>query len=133
MRSSRYHTAWKGSLPRTHGKRGQFTSAARREIAFKAIEFNKDAKRIIVSHSRIHEDASGEETRRRGRRGGKKETSTEVAAAMPVIEKATLGDIEELPALKEKLDNQKLKALKKKQSKRQKKPRRNKRKLKPKR
>ncbi len=83
-------------------------------LPFKVIEFNKDAKRIIVSHSRIHEDASGEETRRRGRRGGKKETSTEVAAAMPVIEKATLGDIEELAALKEKLDNQKLKALKKK-------------------
>ncbi len=85
------------------------------KLPFKVIEFNKDAKRIIVSHSRIHEDASGEESRRRSRRGGRKESSTEVAtAAMPVMEKTTLGDIEELAALKEKLDNQKLKELKKK-------------------
>ncbi len=85
------------------------------KLPFKVIEFNKDAKRIIVSHSRIHEDASGEESRRRSRRSGRKESSTEVAtAAMPVMEKTTLGDIEELAALKEKLDNQKLKELKKK-------------------
>jgi small subunit ribosomal protein S1 len=84
------------------------------KLPFKVIEFNKDAKRIIVSHSRIHEDASGDDSRRRGRRGGRKESSAEVAAATPVMEKTTLGDIEELAALKEKLDNQKLKTLKKK-------------------
>ncbi len=28
------------------------------KLEFKVIEFNKDAKRIIVSHSRIHEDIS---------------------------------------------------------------------------
>ncbi len=83
-------------------------------LPFKVIEFNKDAKRIIVSHSRIHEDAAGEEPRRRGRRGSRKESSAEVTAPMPVIERTTLGDIEELAALKEKLDNQKLKELKKK-------------------
>ena len=91
------------------------------KLEFKVIEFNKDAKRIIVSHSRIHEDISGEDSRRRGgrggRRGGRKESGVETVAAATVVERTTLGDIEELAALKEKLDNQKVEALKKKAAK----------------
>ncbi len=83
------------------------------KLQFKVIEFNKDAKRIIVSHSRIHEDLSGDDSRRRGKRGGRKEGGNETVAAMPAVEKSTLGDIEELAALKEKLDNQKVEAFKK--------------------
>jgi small subunit ribosomal protein S1 len=83
------------------------------KLPFKVIEFNKDAKRIIVSHSRIHEDLSGDDSRRRGKRGGRKEGGNETVAAMPAVEKTTLGDIEELAALKEKLDNQKVEAFKK--------------------
>lgn len=83
------------------------------KLQFKVIEFNKDAKRIIVSHSRIHEDLSGDDSRRRGKRGGRKEGGNETVAAMPAVEKTTLGDIEELAALKEKLDNQKVEAFKK--------------------
>ena len=82
-------------------------------LEFKVIEFNKDAKRIIVSHSRIHEDISGDDSRRRGKRGGKKEGGNETVSAIPAMEKTTLGDIEELAALKEKLDNQKVEAFKK--------------------
>ena len=85
------------------------------KLEFKVIEFNKDAKRIIVSHSRIHEDNSGDDSRRRGgKRTGKKEGGNDTATtAIPVMEKTTLGDIEELAALKEKLDNQKVEAFKK--------------------
>jgi len=82
-------------------------------LEFKVIEFNKDAKRIIVSHSRIHEDLSGDDSRRKGKRGGKKEGGNETVSAIPAMEKTTLGDIEELAALKEKLDNQKVEAFKK--------------------
>ena len=83
------------------------------KLEFKVIEFNKDAKRIIVSHSRIHEDAQGgDESRRGGKRQGKKESQPS-AMVTPVMEKTTLGDIEELAALKEKLDNQKVAAFKK--------------------
>ncbi|MDD3560304.1 30S ribosomal protein S1 [Petrimonas mucosa] len=86
------------------------------KLEFKVIEFNKDAKRIIVSHSRIHEDAQGGGAEsRKGKRSGKKEGSSS-AMAMPVMEKTTLGDIEELAALKEKLDNQKVAAFKKEAS-----------------
>jgi small subunit ribosomal protein S1 len=83
------------------------------KMQFKVIEFNKDAKRIIVSHSRIHEDITGEDSRRKGKRGGRKEGGNETQAAIPAMEKTTLGDIGELAALKEKLDNQKVEAFKK--------------------
>ncbi|MGI6047114.1 MAG: 30S ribosomal protein S1 [Petrimonas sp.] len=84
------------------------------KLEFKVIEFNKDAKRIIVSHSRIHEDAQGggDEGKRSGKRQGKKDSQPS-AMITPVMEKTTLGDIEELAALKEKLDNQKAAAFKK--------------------
>lgn len=83
------------------------------KLEFKVIEFNKDSKRIIVSHSRIHEDLTGDDSRRRNKRSGRKESSSESVAAIPSVEKTTLGDIEELAALKEKLDNQKVEAFKK--------------------
>ena len=84
------------------------------KLEFKVIEFNKDAKRIIVSHSRIHEDAQGggSDESRKGKRSGKKENQSSTLV-IPVMEKTTLGDIEELAALKEKLDNQKVAAFKK--------------------
>ena len=84
------------------------------KLEFKVIEFNKDAKRIIVSHSRIHEDAQGggSDESRKGKRSGKKDNQSSTVA-IPVMEKTTLGDIEELAALKEKLDNQKAAAFKK--------------------
>lgn len=80
------------------------------KLEFKVIEFNKDAKRIIVSHSRTFEEGV-EESKKSKRAAGKKEE--EVAAdATAQMEKTTLGDIEELAALKEKLDNQKVQAFK---------------------
>ena len=86
------------------------------KLEFKVIEFNKDAKRIIVSHSRIHEDLSDDSRKKSNnkRTGSRKEGGNEPTAAIPAMEKTTLGDIEELAALKEKLDNQKIEALNKK-------------------
>lgn len=85
------------------------------KLEFKVIEFNKDAKRIIVSHSRIHEDLADDSRKKSNKRsGGRKESGNEAAAAIPAMEKTTLGDIEELAALKEKLDSQKIEALNKK-------------------
>ncbi|MDR2534299.1 MAG: 30S ribosomal protein S1 [Tannerellaceae bacterium] len=77
------------------------------KLLFKVIEFNKDSKRIILSHSRIHEDEQKArkdafEQQRRSRRPQKKEEAPTTAP----VEKTTLGDIEELAALKEKLSGQ---------------------------
>ena len=71
-------------------------------LEFKVIEFNKDAKRIILSHSRIFEDAAKAE-QRKAKKAAAKSAAAEEAPATPVIEKTTLGDIQELAALKEKL------------------------------
>lgn len=73
------------------------------KLNFKVIEFNKDSKRIILSHSRIFEDEAKAEKaeQRKAKRQSRREESPAIAA--PAIEKTTLGDLQELAALKEKL------------------------------
>ncbi|MBE6331816.1 MAG: 30S ribosomal protein S1 [Bacteroidales bacterium] len=75
------------------------------ELEFKVIEFNKESRRIILSHSRIFEDAAKADARReqQATRKAKKAAAEEAAAAMPTIEKTTLGDIDALAALRDKL------------------------------
>ena len=76
------------------------------KLNFKVIEFNKDSKRIILSHSRIFEDeakaARGEAPRRAKRQGGARKEEAAPMLSTPV-EKTTLGDLDALVALKEKL------------------------------
>ena len=76
------------------------------ELEFKVIEFNKDNKRIILSHSRIAEDANKAERRAQnaGRRAEKRQATETVAA--PAIEKTTLGDLGALQALKEQMQKE---------------------------
>ena len=76
------------------------------KLQFKVIEFNKDSKRIILSHSRIREDAEKAERRaanneNRKARAPRAEKEEKIIA--PTIEKTTLGDLDALKALKEKL------------------------------
>ncbi len=75
------------------------------KLDFKVIEFNKDAKRIILSHSRIFEDVAKAEAHKEAsaKKAAKKAAKAAEEAAAPQVEKTTLGDIEELAALKEKL------------------------------
>ena len=76
------------------------------KLSFKVIEFNKDAKRIILSHSRIFEDEARAEKakERRATRAPRAKKEEEAPAAMnQPLEKTTLGDLEALAALKEKL------------------------------
>lgn len=75
------------------------------KLDFKVIEFNKDSRRIILSHSRIFEDkARAEKDKERKARSAAAPKKEETPAATQV-EKTTLGDIEALAALKEKLSN----------------------------
>ena len=85
------------------------------KLEFKIVEFNKDSKRILVSHSRTFEEDQPEAQRTAepkkkpsGRKGGRKKDDTVAGAPASSMEKSTLGDIEELAALKEKLDNKKI-------------------------
>ncbi len=76
------------------------------KLNFKVIEFNKDSKRIILSHSRIHEDVNKAERNeaRKAKRAAKRE---EAPVLNQPIERATLGDLEALAALKEQLSQSK--------------------------
>ena len=78
------------------------------KLNFKVIEFNKEAKRIILSHSRIHEDvakaaaaeaAAAEKEEKKAKKAAKKEEQP----ATTQLEKTTLGDIQSLSDLKDQL------------------------------
>ena len=75
------------------------------KLDFKVIEFNKDSKRIILSHSRIFEDEARAEkvAERKAKRQRAPKAVEEAPAATTPLEKTTLGDLEALAALKEKL------------------------------
>lgn len=71
------------------------------ELDFKVIEFNKDSKRIILSHSRTFEEGPAEERRPR-RTAGKKETTA--AAVQNQVATNSLGDNDALAALKAQME-----------------------------
>ncbi|HOY38454.1 MAG TPA: 30S ribosomal protein S1 [Bacteroidales bacterium] len=74
-------------------------------INFKVIEFNKDAKKIFVSHSRIHEDEKREKAEEE-RKAKQKESGTAPRKTKPAsdkIEKNTLGDMVDLDEIKKEL------------------------------
>ena len=75
------------------------------KLNFKVIEFNKDSKRIILSHSRIFEDEARAEKQaeRKAKRQSTRKAEEPAAAATTPLERTTLGDIDALAALKEKL------------------------------
>jgi len=87
------------------------TAVVEEKLEFKVIEFNKAAKRIILSHSRIHEDEAKTEARAAKKASGaKKSSKKDEADEQPVsqkMEKTTLGDIDALAELKERLDAKK--------------------------
>ena len=73
------------------------------KLEFKVIEFNKAAKRIILSHSRIFED----EKRGDDQSAKKMQAKTAKKSVKKVkdsMEITTLGDISELAALKDQLE-----------------------------
>ena len=78
-------------------------ATANETLNFKVIEFNKEVKRIILSHSRIFEDEAKAEVKKAAKKAAKAEAKAEEANPAAAMEKTTLGDIEELAALKEKL------------------------------
>ena len=68
-------------------------------IAFKVTEFNKDSKRITLSHTRTYDDKKEEVEQPKKRR-----TKKEEHVVTPALEKTTLGDLQTLSELKEQMD-----------------------------
>ena len=78
-------------------------------LDFKVIEFNKDAKRIILSHSRIFEDVARAEAKatKKAETAAKKASrpqKEQAPAIKNVAASTTLGDIDALAALKAQME-----------------------------
>jgi small subunit ribosomal protein S1 len=82
------------------------------KLMFKVIEFNKSAKKIIVSHSRVFEDEkkAAEAPVAKAESASPKKTARKQKTSS---EKTTLGDISQLAALKEEMEEKENKASKK--------------------
>jgi len=83
------------------------------KLNFKVIEFNKGAKKIIVSHSRIFEDErkGSESNTRRSETENTKKAARKIKAS---LEKTTLGDITGLQALKDEMEEKEARSIGKK-------------------
>ena len=76
------------------------------KLQFKVIEFNKESKRIILSHSRIYEDAQRAEAReakKAARQNAPKRQKEEAPVIQNQAASTTLGDLDALAALKAKM------------------------------
>ncbi|MES2554734.1 MAG: 30S ribosomal protein S1 [Bacteroidota bacterium] len=103
-----------GICPSKHLRKEDGTNAKVEEtLDFKVIEFNKEAKKIVVSHTRTFEEGIDEKPTKSTSTGGKKATggnnagsatSQAVKAINQGNEKSTLGDLDALAALKEKME-----------------------------
>ena len=99
-----------GFCPSRHLNKVDGTSLKAEEVAdFKVIEFSKEAKRIVVSHARLHEEVKDEV--RKVEKATKAAESDETKKAVKKMkdnqEKTTLGDISALSDLKDKMDGKK--------------------------
>jgi small subunit ribosomal protein S1 len=78
------------------------------KLEFKVIEFNKDAKRIVASHARIHEEVKEAEVakERSDKRVAHKTVNRGVKKVNDNSEKTTLGDLDVLSALKANMEKE---------------------------
>jgi len=82
------------------------------KLQFKVLEFNKSAKKIVLSHARIYEDVkkSTEKAQRKSADASVRKTQKRIKSN---LEKTTLGDITELASLKSEMEaNEKAKSKK---------------------
>jgi small subunit ribosomal protein S1 len=82
------------------------TAKAEEKLDFKVVEFNKSNKKIVLSHSRIAEDAKREVEAKENKEKAAEAESTQKAVKKikANIEKTTLGDIDALAALKSEME-----------------------------
>jgi small subunit ribosomal protein S1 len=100
-----------GICPSKHLKKEDGSNAQVEEtLEFKVIEFNKEAKKIVVSHTRTFEEGEDRQStsgKSSAKKSGGSSTSQAVKAINQNTEKSTLGDLDALAELKEKMDKEK--------------------------
>ena len=98
-----------GFAPMRHLEKEDKTKARQGEtLDFKVIEFSKDNKKIIVSHTRVLHDAIEGERAKSENEEAKKERATKktVKKINETLEKTTLGDLSVLANLKEDIEKE---------------------------
>jgi len=100
------------ATPKNLVKEDGSMAKADEKLLFKVIEFNKSAKKIIVSHSRVYEEEKkpAETAARKSASESKKKSEKKSRSG---IEKTTLGDITDLAAIKEEMEEKQKKSSKK--------------------
>jgi small subunit ribosomal protein S1 len=93
--------------PRHATKEDNSSIAVGEELEFRVIEFNRDSRRILVSHTQtfkgglIEDGAEGGKAKKGAKGTGSKTTVQSINAQ---VEKATLGDLDSLARLKEEME-----------------------------
>jgi len=96
-----------GVCPKTHLKKEDGTNARQEErLAFVILEFNKNARKIVVSHLRTFEE---DDRTKREKEGKRKDTEGKEAGKVmknlkDSTEKSTLGDLDVLSELKKRME-----------------------------
>jgi len=75
-------------------------------LPFKVIEFNRDDKRILVSHSRVFQDNKKdvEEKDKTEKKSKEKDAKDDLKKTQSKIEKDTIGDLDAFSELKEQFN-----------------------------
>ena len=100
--------------PNRHLKKEDGTLAGADEtLQFKVIEFNRDDKRIVISHTRITDDAKFEERKQQNQEKDKQRTRSrnQVKSMQSNLEKTTFGDLDVLAQLKQQMQQDELKTV----------------------
>ncbi len=96
-----------GYAPNKHLEKADGTTAALEEmLSFKVIEFDRNDKRILVSHSKFLRDNMDEERREQDktRKRDDKKGKTQLNKVQKGLEKTTLGELDVLSQLKEQME-----------------------------
>jgi small subunit ribosomal protein S1 len=105
-----------GFAPTRHlVKEDNTTARVDETLDFKVIEFSKENKKIMLSHSKIHQDTIATEKVKEAKQAESEAESTKrtLKKLKDSNEKTTLGDLEALSSLKTSMEESELKAFKK--------------------
>lgn len=106
-----------GFAPTRHVIKADGSPAKMEEtLDFKVIEFNKDSKKIVVSHSKISQDQKATEkaVENAERKSKEKTAQNTVKKLKDTMEKTTLGDLDVLANLRSEIEKSEKKVLKEK-------------------
>lgn len=105
-----FHTyGAEGFVPNRHmAKEGGSTLKKGDTVDFKVIEFNRDARKLVVSHSQLHKDeeAATKAKATKAKQAANKETQSTMKKMASSSQKSTLGDLDVLSQLKSDMEEE---------------------------